>query len=98
MSATPLTFSMEDIHICDSVCLRYVDDKKLSVLQSNVKYLKLKKYLKKIFKFWFYGLLSEYPLLVSMKIIYILHTNCLNVYISSMVSAYYSKVKVKILH
>ena len=41
-SATPLTFSMEDIHICNSVCLRYVDDKKLSVFQSNVKYLKLK--------------------------------------------------------
>ena len=35
-SATPLTFSMEDIHICNSVCLRYVDDKKLSVFQSNV--------------------------------------------------------------
>ena len=33
---------MEDIHICNSVCLRYVDDKKLSVFQSNVKYLKLK--------------------------------------------------------
>ena len=30
-SATPLTFSMEDIHICNSVCLMYVDDKKLSV-------------------------------------------------------------------
>ena len=44
-SATPLTVvtvSMEDIHICNSVCLRYVDDKKLSVFQSNVKYLKLK--------------------------------------------------------
>ena len=40
--ATPLTFSMEDIHICNSVCLRYVDDKKLSVFQSNVKYLKIK--------------------------------------------------------
>ena len=26
-SATPLTFSMEAIHICNSVCLRYVDDK-----------------------------------------------------------------------
>ena len=39
---SPLTFSMEDIHICDSVCLRYVDDTKLSVFQSNVKYLKLK--------------------------------------------------------
>ena len=37
-SATPLTFSMEDIHICNSVFLRYVDDKKLSVFQSNVKY------------------------------------------------------------
>ena len=37
-SATPLTFSTEDIHICNSVCLRYVDDKKLSVFQSNVKY------------------------------------------------------------
>ena len=41
-SATPLTFSMEGIHICNSVCLRYVDDKKPSVFQSNVKYLKLK--------------------------------------------------------
>ena len=41
-SATPLTFSMEDIHICNSVCLKYVDDKKLSVFQSIVKYLKLK--------------------------------------------------------
>ena len=41
-SATPLTFSLEDIHICNSVCLRYVDDKTLSVFQSNVKYLKLK--------------------------------------------------------
>ena len=41
-SATPLTFSMEDIHICNNVCLRYVDDKILSVFQSNVKYLKLK--------------------------------------------------------
>ena len=41
-SATPLTFSMEDIHICNSVCLGYVDDKKLSVSQSNVKYLKIK--------------------------------------------------------
>ena len=40
-SATPLTFSMEDIHICNSVCLRYGDDKKLSVFQSNVKYLKI---------------------------------------------------------
>ena len=40
--ATPLTFSMEDIHICNSVCLRYVDDKKLSVFKSNVKYLTLK--------------------------------------------------------
>ena len=40
--ATPLTLSMEDIYICNSVCLRYVDDKKLSVFQSNVKYLKLK--------------------------------------------------------
>ena len=29
-------------HISNSVCLRYVDDKKLSVFQSNVKYLKLK--------------------------------------------------------
>ena len=37
-SATALTFSMEDIHISNSVCLRYVDDKKLSVFQSNVKY------------------------------------------------------------
>ena len=35
-SATPLTFSMEDIHICNSVCLRYVDDNKLSVFQSNI--------------------------------------------------------------
>ena len=41
-SATPRTFSMEDIHICNSVCLRYVDDQKLSVFQTNVKYLKLK--------------------------------------------------------
>ena len=41
-SATPLTFSMEDIHICNSVCQGYVDDKKLSVFESNVKYLKLK--------------------------------------------------------
>ena len=41
-SATALTFSMEDIHISNSVCLGYVDDKKLSVFQSNVKYLKLK--------------------------------------------------------
>ena len=41
-SATPLTFSMEDIHICNSVCLGYVDGKKPSVFQSNVKYLKLK--------------------------------------------------------
>ena len=48
-SATPLTFSIEDIHICYSVCLRYVDDKKLSVFQSNVKYLKLKN-IQKIFK------------------------------------------------
>ena len=30
-SAFPLTFSMKDIHICNSVCLGYVDDKKLSV-------------------------------------------------------------------
>ena len=37
---------MEDIHIFNSVCLRYVDDKKLSVFQSNVKYLKLKNILK----------------------------------------------------
>ena len=35
--ATPLTFSMEDIHICNIFCLRYVDDKKLSVFLSNVK-------------------------------------------------------------
>ena len=41
-SATPLTFLIDDIHICNSVCLRYVDDKKLSVFQPNVKYLKLK--------------------------------------------------------
>ena len=41
-SATPLTFSMKDIHICNSVCLGYVDNTKLSVFQSNVKYLKLK--------------------------------------------------------
>ena len=41
-SAIPLTFSMEDINIWYSICLRYVDDKKLSVFQSNVKYLKLK--------------------------------------------------------
>ena len=32
-SATPLMFSMEDICICNSFCLRYVDDKKLSVFQ-----------------------------------------------------------------
>ena len=30
-SANPLIFSMEDIHICNSVCMGYVDDKKLSV-------------------------------------------------------------------
>ena len=41
-SATPLTFLIEDIHICNSVCLRYVDDKKLSVFQLNVKIFKLK--------------------------------------------------------
>ena len=41
-SATPLTFLMEDIHMFNSVCLRNVDDKKLSVFQSKVKYLKLK--------------------------------------------------------
>ena len=41
-NVTPFTFSMEDFHICNSVCLRYVDDKKLSVFKSNVKYLKLK--------------------------------------------------------
>ena len=41
-SAIPLTFSMVDIHICNSVCLRYVDGKKVSFFQSNVKYLKLK--------------------------------------------------------
>ena len=45
-SVTPLTFLMEDIHIFNRVCLRYVDDKKLSVFQSNVKYLKLKNILK----------------------------------------------------
>ena len=44
MSATSLTFS-----ICNSVCLRYVDDKKLSFFQSNVKYLKLK-HIEKNFK------------------------------------------------
>ena len=33
---------MEDIRICNSVYLRYVDGKKLSVFQSNVKYLQLK--------------------------------------------------------
>ena len=32
-----LTLSMEDINICNSVCLRYVDDKKPSVFQSNAK-------------------------------------------------------------
>ena len=37
-----LLFSMEHIHICISVCLRYVYDKKLSVFQSNVKDLKWK--------------------------------------------------------
>ena len=47
-SATPLTFSMEDIHICNSVCPRYVDEKKLSVFQTNVKYLKLKNIQKNI--------------------------------------------------
>ena len=36
MDATPLTFSMEDTHCFNSVCLRYVNDKKLSVFQSNV--------------------------------------------------------------
>ena len=41
-SATPLTFSIEYFHICNSVCLEYVDGKKLSVFQVNVKYLKLK--------------------------------------------------------
>ena len=41
-SATPLTFLIEDIHICNSVCLRYVDDKKLSVFHLNVKIFKLK--------------------------------------------------------
>ena len=41
-SATPLTFSMEDSYICNSVCLRYVDGQKLSVFQANCKYLKLK--------------------------------------------------------
>ena len=30
-NATPLTYSMEDIHICNSVCLRYVDDQNLCV-------------------------------------------------------------------
>ena len=45
-SATPLTFLMESIHIFNSVFLRYVGDKKLSVFQSNVKYLKLKNILK----------------------------------------------------
>ena len=34
--ATSLTFSMEDIHICNSVCLGNVDDKKLSAFQSNI--------------------------------------------------------------
>ena len=46
--ATPLTFSMEDIHICNSVCLRYVDDKKLAMFSqmSNIKKLKnIQKYL-----------------------------------------------------
>ena len=36
-SATSLTFSMEDIHICNSVCLRYVGDKKLSVSSQMLK-------------------------------------------------------------
>ena len=73
-SATPLTFSMEDIHICNSVCLRYVDDKKLSFIQPNVIYLKFKNIQK------YLNLLSKHSLLlvVSMKIIYILHTNCQN--------------------
>ena len=42
LSATPLTFSIEYFYICNSVCLEYVDGKKLSVFQVNVKYLKLK--------------------------------------------------------
>ena len=52
-----LLFSLKDIHIYDTVCIWYVDDKKLSVYQSNVKgkRLKIQKY-SKIFKFWFYGL------------------------------------------
>ena len=56
-NVTSLTFSLEIIHICDIVRLRYVDNKKLSVFQSNVKgkYLKFKNS-KNIFKFWFYGL------------------------------------------
>ena len=71
-NATLLTFSMEDIHICDSVCLGYVDGIKLSTLQANIKgkTFKTQKYAK-IFKFWFYAL---FLLLVSMKKIYILNT------------------------
>ena len=36
-TATALTFLTDGIHICSSLCLRYVDDKKLSVFQSRVK-------------------------------------------------------------
>ena len=51
-SATPLTISWRIfIFAMIGVCLRYVDDKKHSVFQSNAKYLN-----SKIFKFWFYGL------------------------------------------
>ena len=56
-NATLLTLSVQDIHICDSVCLRHVDDNKLSLFQLNVKgkTFKTQKY-SEIFKFWFYAL------------------------------------------
>ena len=34
-NVTPLTDSLEDIHIYETVCIRYVDDKKLAVFQSK---------------------------------------------------------------
>ena len=48
-SATPLTFSMEDIHICNSVCLGYVDDKKLCVLV-KCQIFKTQKYFKRLYQ------------------------------------------------
>ena len=54
-SATSLSFSMEDIHICNSVCLGYVNDKNLSCVPVKCQILKTQKY-SKIFKFWFYSL------------------------------------------